>query len=40
MKKLGMIVFSGLVALALIGTMALVMFGADHLLHATILKSH
>jgi hypothetical protein len=37
-KKLGMVVGSGLAAFALIGTMALIMFGADKLLHATILK--
>jgi hypothetical protein len=40
MKKFGMIVFSGLAALALIGMAALLMFGVDRLLHATVLKSH
>jgi hypothetical protein len=39
-KKFGMIVFSGLAALALIGMAALLMFGVDALLHATVLKSH
>ena len=34
MKKLGMMVGSGLAAFALIGTMALIMFGTEHLLRA------
>ena len=40
MKKFGMIVFSGLAALALIGMAALVVFGFDRLMRATVLKSH
>ena len=38
MKKFGMAVFCLLFAAAMIGTMALIMFGGDALLHATILK--
>lgn len=34
MKKLGMIVFSGVAALSLIGFMALLLFGVEHLLRA------
>ena len=40
MKKLGMIVGSGLAAFALIATMALVMFGAEALLRALGLIGH
>jgi len=40
MKKLGMIVFSGLAALSLIGFMALVMFGAERLLRAVGVIGH
>lgn len=40
MKKFAVVVFSGLAALALIGTAALLVFGVDRVLHATILKSH
>lgn len=40
MKKLGMIVFSGLAALSLIATMALVMFGVEALLRALGVIAH
>jgi len=40
MKKLGMIVGSGLAALSLIGTMALVLFGVEALLRALGIVGH